>query len=579
MKPKSKKKKIIISLVALVLVAAIGAGTWLAVAAKPEPVNVYPFAYIGMTEYWGDSRESYGPVTTDKIQTVYVSTTQTVTEILVEPGDTVKKGDLLMTFDTTLSDLALERERLEVEKLKLQLQDEQERLREIRNMKPMVIPDFSAGGSDQDSNQGAALGAAYRISSVSRYDGSTKELALICWLGSTTTIDDALLENLRLQAESFQNANAQKQPSSASALPADADGAGTEGTTEGTTEATDATDASSETTQSTEGTQPVEPPPYVPFEVNQFYVIFKVTAGDMSLGTRLIWQGVKVSRTGAGEFSFQFFDAYGISDHTLAAENADDTQMPQIDFGSGFTAAQIAELRAEQEKKIKQLEFDIKMAEADYKIMLTEVEDGNIYAQIDGEVVSVLSEEEAKQTMQPIIKVSGGGGFYVEGSISELEKDEMQIGQEVTVNDWNTGMVYTGTVCALGDFPRTDDYWNGMGNPNASYYPFTVFVDGSADLQAGSYVSVMYASSTSQNGIYLQNPFLRTERGRSYVYVQGQDGKLEKRYVTVGKSLWGSYTEILDGLTAEDLIAFPYGKTVKEGAPAVESDISSLYEY
>ena len=47
----------------------------------------------------------------------------------------------------------------------------------------------------------------------------------------------------------------------------------------------------------------------------------------------------------------------------------------------------------------------------------------------------------------------------------------------------------------------------------------------------------------------------------------------------MGKSLWGSYTEILSGLTEEDLIAFPYGKTVKEGAPAQEGDVSDLYNY
>ena len=42
---------------------------------------------------------------------------------------------------------------------------------------------------------------------------------------------------------------------------------------------------------------------------------------------------------------------------------------------------------------------------------------------------------------------------------------------------------------------------------------------------------------------------------------------------------WGSYTEILSGLTADDLIAFPYGKNLKEGAPTVESDPSGLYSY
>ena len=49
----------------------------------------------------------------DRIQTVFLSDTQTVTEVLVKEGDTVKKGDVLMTYDTTLSELELERKRLD----------------------------------------------------------------------------------------------------------------------------------------------------------------------------------------------------------------------------------------------------------------------------------------------------------------------------------------------------------------------------------------------------------------------------------------------------------------------------------
>ena len=183
------------------------------------------------------------------------------------------------------------------------------------------------------------------------------------------------------------------------------------------------------------------------------------------------------------------------------------------------------------------------MAEADYKIVQTEVSDGNVYSQIDGKVVSVLTEEEAKLQNQPILKVSGGGGFYIEGSVSELAKDNLVIGQEVTVNDWNTGMTYSGTVVSLGDFPTGSDGWNGTGNPNASYYPFTVFVDESADLQAGRYANIQYSAASTENGIYLENPFIRTENGNAYVYVQGADGK-----------------------------------NLKEGASTVESDLRSLYE-
>ena len=104
-----KRKKLLLSITAVVLVAALGAGVWLGTRGGGEPVNVYPFMYIGMTEFWGDAQESYGPVTTDKIQTEFLSDTQTVTEVKVSDGDTVKKGDVLFSFDTTLDALTRER--------------------------------------------------------------------------------------------------------------------------------------------------------------------------------------------------------------------------------------------------------------------------------------------------------------------------------------------------------------------------------------------------------------------------------------------------------------------------------------
>ena len=546
---KHKTKKIIIILVIVAVLLGAGGGVWYWLGHRnTEPVFVFPFEFVGMTEYWGDSQESYGPVTTDKIQTVYLSDTQTVTEILVKQGDTVKKGDLLMSFDTTLSDLALERKRLDVEKLKLQLEDAQKQLKKINSMKPMVIPTVDEE-EDTDQNQGTALKGDYQISGNRDYDGSKKELALICWLGQNTPITDQLLEELRQKAEEYQTINANdpaKNP------------------------------------PSEEEVDPTEPPGIeeyaepVQVTVDKFYVIFKVNKNDMSLGQRLSWTGM-IATKNSGTFTFRFFDAASISDHMLAEMGQEEEERPQIDFGSGYTAAQIAQMRNEQEKTIKNLEFNIKMAEANYKIAQTEVSDGKVYAQIDGTVVSVLTEEEAKMDYQPILKVSGGGGFYVQGSVSELEKANMQIGQEVTVNDWNTGMTYTGTVQSIGDFPSSDNYWSGVGNPNASYYPFMVFIEEDADLQEGRYVSVMYSTATNEHGIYLQNPFLRTEQGKSYVYVMGQDGKLEQRFVTTGKALWGSYMEILSGLSEEDLVAFPYGKNVKPGAIAQEGEMSDLY--
>ena len=532
---KNKKKKILPLAVVILLALGIGIGAWFALRDKGEPVKVFPFRYMGMTEFWGDTQESYGPVSTDRIQTVYITESQIITEIAVARGDTVKKGDLLMSFDTTLSDLALERKRLGVEKLKLQLEEAEGRLWDIKNMKPMVIPTESSSGTSQSTDTGRRLEGEFEISTNTDYDGSSQEMPLICWLNTGAAVNDSVMESIRLKAEKYQNLNARWE-------------ADEEGT-------------------------------YEDIAVTEYYAVIKVTKGNTELGNRMTWQGIQVWGSLESGFRFRLFDAYGIIDHMLEDyEEEADTSIPEIDYGSGYTAAQIAQMRAEQEQKIQDLKYQIKMAETDYRIMLTEVNDGNVYAQIDGKVVSVLTEEEARTMRQPIIKVSGGGGFYVEGSINELEKENITIGQEVTVNDWNTGMTYTGKITAVRDFPSANAEWNGVGNPNASYYPFTVFVDETADLQAGSYVSVQFSAADAEHGLYLENPFIRSEQGNFYVYLRGEGGKLEKRYISVGKSLWGSYMEVLSGISEEDYIAFPYGKNVKEGADTVESDLSALYE-
>ena len=436
---KQNKKKIIITVTAVVLVVAIGLGVWFGVSrGRSEPVKVFAFNSVGMTEYWGDSQESYGPVSTDKIQTVFLSSTQTVTEMKVAQGDTVKKGDVLMTFDTTLSDLQLERKRLEVEKLKLDLETAQKKLKDIQNMKPMSIvspDDFD--NSDEDSDDEGDLEKDYELSYDHAYDGSESGKALICWLRLTTnangdrvtpTVDDALLEEARQQAEKFQNEN-QPDPTEPSTEPT------TEPTTESTTEpatepptqpgtepptqpstepptqpSTEASTPSTEETSEGEGGEhssasAAENPDEKPtITVNSYYMVFKATEGNKRMGARVVWQGMYIRKVGSG-FTFQFFDATGVPDHMATdpddPDNTDPTDPDMPDPGSGYTAAQLAQMRAEQEKTIKETKFKIKMAEADYKIMQTEMSDGNVYAEFDGKVVSVLSEDEAKTQNQP----------------------------------------------------------------------------------------------------------------------------------------------------------------------------------
>ncbi len=138
---KSKLFKIaLIVLLCLALAAAAVVGILAIRRTRGGPVKVYEVSDFAMDHYWGDYQEYYGPVTLDNIQPVYLSSTQQLGEILVHEGDRVHVGDPLMSYDTTLSEVSLERKRLEVQKLQLQLENLQDRLVEINCYVPYVPP-------------------------------------------------------------------------------------------------------------------------------------------------------------------------------------------------------------------------------------------------------------------------------------------------------------------------------------------------------------------------------------------------------------------------------------------------------
>lgn len=176
--------------------------------------------------------------------------------------------------------------------------------------------------------------------------------------------------------------------------------------------------------------------------------------------------------------------------------------------------------------------------------------------------------------------ISGGGCYYVKSAISEYDLEKYPVGMQVRIMSWMTGAEIYGTIDEITDTPASNDlYWSE--NPNATYYTILIAVDSGSELREGEYVEVyLSAQSSQENTLYLSNMFIRQDDGGSYVYKRGEDGLLVKQYVRTGTVQWGS-TEILDGLTMEDMITFPYGKDVKEGAQTVESDdpYSDFYGY
>ncbi|MEG1292502.1 MAG: efflux RND transporter periplasmic adaptor subunit, partial [Lachnospiraceae bacterium] len=98
------------------------------------------------------------------------------------------------------------------------------------------------------------------------------------------------------------------------------------------------------------------------------------------------------------------------------------------------------------------------------------------------------------------------------------------------------------------------------------------YIENTEGLKNGEYVGLTMTSNVdTSNVISLEKAYVREENGKSYVLKADKNDRLVKQYVETGKTLWGQSVEILSGLTLEDRVAFPYGKTAKEGIKVKEA--------
>ena len=232
-------------------------------------------------------------------------------------------------------------------------------------------------------------------------------------------------------------------------------------------------------------------------------------------------------------------------------------------------------------KELSNLDVTIKLAKLNLEQVKKEVGSDTVYSELDGTIKAVRDSNSADfDKTQAVVEVSGGGGYYINGAVSELELGTVSIGEKVQISSWMTGTSAEGEIVEISDYPTDNANSWSDGNSNVSYYPFKVFVSEEADLREGDWVEMSYqntSGSADSNTLYLESMFIRTENGKSYVMVRGENGRLEQRWVQTGRNLWGSYTQIRGGLTVDDFVAFPYGRDVTEGAGTTEATRDQLY--
>lgn len=559
---KKLKKGIIAAACVVGVCGAVWGGLTIARNAQRGDVNVYAVNECAMTDYWGDTSNTSGMVTTDKLQKIYISQSQTVKKVWVKEGDSVKKGTALVSYDSTLTQATVERakidydrqtENLEVMKNELELLKKAKNKETLEAEKTKLEAELQAEISRLDGAGGYDPEKAVEpglVTPMAEGSGNSKDKPIYYYWLTDEPLSDKVLRNLLHGTEINRATPMDKTPTVSTYLvlvSRDKDKMGGMPTSRGLLITETFTPDSTE--------QPVE--------------------GAPILGTVSI--------------SFRFCDLpeYIDPERTYDSDKYKELtrKIAQIQelLDASMTQLEINKAILEKAQAVKEQEVNLKVAKLKLDKKLAELGDGNVYAEFDGTVKAVRDPDEAYNNSEAVVELSGGGGYYVTGTLSEMDLGSVQVGDSVSISSWMTGAACEGTIVSIDDYPTSNGNNWGDGNSNVSYYPFKVFVTEDANLQPNDYVDIQYQKDTSAeesgSSLYLQSMFIRTDNGKSYVMARGEDGRLEQRWVQTGRDLWGSYTQIRGGLTIDDYVAFPYGRDVVEGAHTQEATTDQLYNY
>lgn len=556
---KKLKKGIIAAACVVGVCGAVWGGLTIARNAQRGDVNVYAVNDFAMTDYWGDTSNTSGMVTTDKLQKIYISQSQTVKKVWVKEGDSVKKGTALVSYDSTLTQATVERAKIDYDRQTENLEvmkNELELLKKAKNKETLeaelkkaqdelekAIKDDPSSVVDETKIEQPAK---ITPTDAKNPDGTAKNPFFILWPLEKPLNDEAAKEILTLLNKPIGEAK-----------------------------------------------------PKV-----EVYVVLVTRSGDIKGGLLANQWGIRIT----GQYTAGTAGSEGQPATEAKTEISMVLMKPEAFFSdpektyseavtklqrkveqiqelvdASMTQLEINKAILEKAQAVKEQEVNLKVAKLKLDKKLAELGDGNVYAEFDGTVKAVRDPDEAYNNSEAVVELSGGGGYYVTGTLSEMDLGSVQVGDSVSISSWMTGAACEGTIVSIDDYPTSNGNNWGDGNSNVSYYPFKVFVTEDANLQPNDYVDIQYQKDTSAeesgSSLYLESMFIRTDNGKSYVMARGEDGRLEQRWVQTGRDLWGSYTQIRGGLTIDDYVAFPYGRDVVEGAHTQEATADQLYNY
>ena len=177
----------------------------------------------------------------------------------------------------------------------------------------------------------------------------------------------------------------------------------------------------------------------------------------------------------------------------------------------------------------------------------------------------------------PFMTIVETGGFRVKGYVNENNAAALREGTEVIIRSRVSDQTWKGSVDTVdwNNPVQQQSYYDSDTNLS-SKYPFYVALDTSDGLLLGQHVYIEpdYGQDAEQDAsaINLPSYFINDPDGKPWVWAQSSKGTLEKRDLKLGEYNADTDTyPVLEGLTAEDYIAYP-DESLKAGMACVTYD-------
>ncbi|PEZ03458.1 efflux transporter periplasmic adaptor subunit [Bacillus sp. AFS018417] len=153
---------------------------------------------------------------------------------------------------------------------------------------------------------------------------------------------------------------------------------------------------------------------------------------------------------------------------------------------------------------------------------------------------------------KPFLQIASKDPFQVQGTLTELQKSQIQKDQTVTVTAKAAPKKkWTGKITEVSEYPTSADVntqamTGAEAGQNMSYYTYKATLDSQDGLSPGYHVSLQ-VNLENRKMIAVPRKSIVEEKDDAFVYVEDK-GKLRKQMVKKGSSD-GDWVEVLEGVT------------------------------